>query len=58
MSTMREKAESMFSLKVDNLAFSATQEDVFNAFSKFGEVGDIFIPLNKEKKSRGFAFVR
>ena len=54
----RVNTENMVSLKVDNLPFKCTQDDVYKAFNKFGDVGDVFIPLNRDKRSRGFAFVR
>ncbi|CAG2250119.1 SFRS2 [Mytilus edulis] len=51
--------ERMSSLKVDNLTFRTTPEDLRRAFEKYGEVGDIYIPRDRfTRKSRGFAFVR
>lgn len=49
----------MVSLKVDNLSYRITAEDLLPIFEKFGEVGDIYIPRDRyTKDSRGFAFVR
>ena len=51
--------EGMISLKVDNLSYKITAEDLLPMFEKFGEVGDIYIPRDRyTKDSRGFAFVR
>ena len=51
--------EGMVSLKVDNLAFRVTPDDLMPLFEKYGEVGDIYIPRDPySKESRGFAFVR
>ena len=51
--------EGMVSLKVDNLAFRVTPDDLRPLFEKYGEVGDIYIPRDPyTKESRGFAFVR
>ncbi len=51
--------EGMVSLKVDNLAFRVTPDELRPLFEKFGEVGDIYIPRDPySKESRGFAFVR
>eukprot|EP00057_Strongylocentrotus_purpuratus_P001317 XP_001198082.1 PREDICTED: serine/arginine-rich splicing factor 2-like [Strongylocentrotus purpuratus] len=51
--------EGMTSLKVDNLTYSTTPEDLRRCFEKYGEVGDIYIPRDKfSRESRGFAFVR
>ena len=39
--------------------FSATAEDMTPLFEKFGDVGDIYFPLERDTgRSRGFAFVR
>lgn len=49
----------MVSLKVDNLSYSISGEQLLPIFEKFGEVGDIYIPRDRyTKDSRGFAFVR
>ncbi len=51
--------EGMVSLKVDNLSYHITGDELFPIFEKFGEVGDIYIPRDRyTKDSRGFAFVR
>ena len=50
----------MFSLKVNNIAYSVTKDILFSEFSKYGEIGEIYIPhkLRGGKGNRGFAFVR
>jgi RNA recognition motif-containing protein len=49
----------MISLKVDNLTYRTTPDDLRRAFDKYGDVGDIYIPRDRfTGESRGFAFVR
>jgi len=49
----------MTSLRVGNLPFRATAEDLQPLFEKYGDVGDVYIPLERGSgRSRGFAFVR
>ena len=49
----------MTSLKVDNLTYRTTPEDLRRVFEKYGEIGDIYIPRDKfTRESRGFAFCR
>lgn len=49
----------MVSLKVDNLTYRTTPEDLRRVFERCGEVGDIYIPRDRfTRESRGFAFVR
>jgi len=51
--------EKMTSLRVGNLPFKADVEDLRTLFDKFGDVGDVFLPTERETgRSRGFAFVR
>ena len=51
--------DGMVSLKVDNLTYRTTPEDLRREFDKYGEVGDVYIPTDRfTKESRGFAFVR
>ncbi|KAH9286157.1 Serine/arginine-rich splicing factor 2 [Echinococcus granulosus] len=53
------RIDGMVSLKVDNLAYRTTVEDLRRIFSRYGEVGDVYIPRNPySMDSRGFAFVR
>jgi len=47
----------MNKLFVGNLPFKATREDVKELFSQFGEVTDVFIPVDSIGEPRGFAFV-
>ncbi|KAL8591355.1 hypothetical protein ACOMHN_052620 [Nucella lapillus] len=51
--------EGMVSLKVDNLTYRTTPEDLRRAFEKYGDVGDVYLPRDRfNRESRGFAFVR
>jgi len=51
--------ERMTSLRVGNLPFRAHSEDLLPLFEKYGDVGDVYIPLERGSgRSRGFAFVR
>lgn len=53
------RIEGMVSLKVDNLTYRTTPEDLRRAFERCGEVGDVYIPRDRfTRESRGFAFVR
>lgn len=53
------RIDEMISLKVDNLSYRTTLEDIRRAFERCGEVGDIYIPRDRHtRQSRGFAFVR
>lgn len=48
----------MTSIYVGNLSFRATEEDLRNAFSRFGEVTSVGIVMDQDTgRSRGFAFV-
>ena len=49
----------MTSLKVDNLTYRTTTDDLKRIFQKYGEIGDVYIPRDRfNRESRGFAFVR
>ena len=49
----------MVSLKVDNLSYRTASDELRPLFEKYGQVGDIYIPMDRERReSRGFAFVR
>ncbi len=51
--------QGMTSLKVDNLTYRTSTEDLERYFDKYGDVGDIYIPRDRHRReSRGFAFVR
>ncbi|XP_011210585.2 serine/arginine-rich splicing factor 2 [Bactrocera dorsalis] len=53
------RIDGMISLKVDNLTYRTTPEDLRRVFERCGEVGDIYIPRDRyTRESRGFAFVR
>ena len=45
-------------LFVGNLAFSTTQTELEQLFSEVGEIGEVFIPMDRDSgRPRGFAFV-
>lgn len=49
----------MVSLKVDNLTYRTSIEDLERHFKKYGDLGDVYIPRDRNShESRGFAFVR
>ena len=51
--------EGMVSLKVDNLTYRTTTDDLKRLFEKYGDIGDVYIPRDRyNRESRGFAFVR
>jgi len=51
--------ESMTSLRVGNLPYSCMAEDIMPLFEKYGDVGDVYFPKERDTgRSRGFAFVR
>merc|ERR1711928_77652 len=53
------RIEGMTSLKVDNLTYRTTCDDLRRVFEKYGDVGDVYTPKDRfSRESRGFAFVR
>lgn len=42
---------------VGNLPFDATREQVAEYFEEFGEILDVFLPINQYGDRRGFGFV-
>ena len=51
--------EGMMSLKVDNLTYRTTADELRRLFEKYGDLGDVYIPRDRyNRESRGFAFVR
>ena len=70
-SDVRSFVRSMVSLRVDNLPhpYSVYGEDVKTSFEylktyvktlfeKYGDIGDIYFPIDRSGKFRGYAFVR
>jgi len=52
-------ADRMTSLRVGNLPFNASSDDVSPLFEKYGDIGDIYFPKERGSgRSRGFCFVR
>ena len=48
----------MVNIYVGNLSFRATEDEVKEAFARFGEVAKVSIIVDRETgRSRGFAFV-
>ncbi len=48
----------MMNLYVGNLPYSATEDDLRNAFAAFGEVSRVSVVMDKfSGRSKGFAFV-
>ena len=59
MSRRPPEIAGMVSLKVDNLTYRTSVEDLKRTFSKFGDIGDVYIPRDAyTMESRGFAFIR
>jgi len=55
----REKADSMFSLKISDMTLRTNKDDVREKFDRFGEIGDLFFPPDRDTgASRGFCYVR
>jgi len=53
------KSDDMFSLKVVDMSLRVNKEDIRSKFDRFGEIGDIFFPPDRETgASRGFCYVR
>merc|ERR1712062_548628 len=50
--------DGMVSLKIDNLSYKTDIEALRRKFSKYGDIGDVYVPKDKYGESRGFAFVR
>lgn len=44
-------------LYVGNIAFEAAEQDIYELFSKVGQVGDISLVRDDDGKNRGFGFV-
>jgi len=53
------KADDMHSLKVVDMSLRVNKDDIKAKFDRFGEIGDIFFPPDRETgASRGFCYVR
>ena len=44
-------------LFLQNLPYSCKEEELREFVSQFGEIVDVFIPLNSKRESKGYAFV-
>eukprot|EP00980_Cylindrotheca_fusiformis_P006142 scaffold1319_cov126-Cylindrotheca_fusiformis.AAC.31 len=49
--------EGATKLYVGNISFESTKDDIQEYFGQYGEVNDVFIPVNKFGDSRGFCFI-
>lgn len=57
----RERGDSgkLFSLRLNNLSFNSHEDELRKKFDRFGDIGDIYLPMDRDtRKCRGFAFVR
>jgi len=57
--------DHLFSLKIDDLDYDVTEQEIEKKFAHYGDIGDIYLPVDKynrdrdgNPKHRGFAFVR
>jgi RNA recognition motif-containing protein len=54
-----EDPDAFFSLRVDNLPVMTTEDQLRAVFSSFGQLGDVYRPIDKDtKKPLRFVFVR
>merc|ERR1711937_201489 len=59
MSRGPPEIDGMISLKVDNLSYRTSTEELRRKFERYGEVGDAYIPRDRSTgDSRGFGFIR
>ena len=55
----RPDVSHLTSVKVDNLDYAVTLDDVREAFAEFGAIGDVYMPREHGTgRTRGFGFVR
>eukprot|EP01138_Halocafeteria_seosinensis_P011089 gb/GECG01011326.1/.p1 GENE.gb/GECG01011326.1/~~gb/GECG01011326.1/.p1 ORF type:complete len:167 (+),score=20.02 gb/GECG01011326.1/:1-501(+) len=55
----RVDRDKLFSIRVANLPYSIRKEELEDHFAKYGQVGDVYVPTDRDTGSgRGFAFVR
>lgn len=47
----------MNSIAITNLNFRTTVDDIYYAFSKFGEITECRLILSERNESKGFAFI-
>lgn len=56
---LKTRADAMFSIKVSNMSLRTNKDDIREKFDKFGEIGDLFFPPDRDTgASRGFCYVR
>eukprot|EP01038_Epipyxis_sp_PR26KG_P009552 gene9552-12865_t len=53
-----DEHEDSSRLYVTNLPFTCTEDDFSEYFSTYGTISEVHIPLNTEKKSRGYGFIQ
>uniref|UniRef100_A0A914C7C9 Serine/arginine-rich splicing factor 2 n=1 Tax=Acrobeloides nanus TaxID=290746 RepID=A0A914C7C9_9BILA len=51
--------DHLYSVKVDNISYHTSPNDLRRLFDRYGEIGDVHIPRDRRtRQSRGFGFVR
>ena len=51
--------DAMYTVKIDNLSYQTVEADLRDAFDRYGEIGDVYIPKDFQGGgSKGFGFVR
>jgi RNA recognition motif-containing protein len=51
--------DGLYTLKIDNISFKTTADVLRDEFSRYGDLGDVYLPRNySTNEPRGFAFVR
>jgi len=52
-------SDHLYSVKITDLSRDTRNDDIKAKFEKFGRIGDVFMPRDREtKENRGFGFVR
>ena len=50
---------NLFSVRVDNISYRTSADELRHMFEKFGEIGDVYIPRDPfNQDSKGFGFIR
>jgi len=54
------RVEHLFSVKIDNIPYNTSLNEIRRRFETYGTIGDIYVPRDPRdpEQSRGFAFVR
>jgi len=52
-------SDDLYSVLVSGFGTDIIEEDIRDKFAKYGEIGDVFLPLDRDtRRNRGFGFVR